>query len=475
MLVLPLLAACSSQDAESPIALSVINGGPPALASPDRAPLLPASALLLSATAQGLVTFDAEGQVEPGLAERWIVTDDGRSYIFRIRRTNWSDGRPVTANEVAARIRAAMASGSRNSSRPLLSAVASVTGMTGQVVEIRLRSPQPDFLQLLAQPELAMFRETPARGTGPYRIHSVRDGVTRLRPVLPDGQMAPPGESQRDDIRIRSEPAARAVARFAGRDVALVVNGRFNELALARAARPPASQFQVDPAYGVFGLAAMRGSTALDDVEVRRALAMAIDRDRIVQLFGVNRWRPALSLLPARMDSAVPPAALEWVQLELPARRARARAYVAGKDVPELRVALPAGEGARLLFAALADDWRQIGITARAVGLREPADLRLIDDVAPQSSAIWYLARIGCSRGLICVPKGEVALQGALDAATAEARASGIAEADAEFASAQTFIPIALPLRWSLVAPQLTGWRPSAFAIHPLRRLRQPG
>ena len=40
---------------------------------------------LRSATAAGLVTLDSKGEIEPALADRWIVTDDGRSYIFRLR------------------------------------------------------------------------------------------------------------------------------------------------------------------------------------------------------------------------------------------------------------------------------------------------------------------------------------------------------------------------------------------------------
>ena len=43
------------------------------------------SRVLLQSTAQGLVRFDASGQIEPGLAERWIVIDNGMSYIFRLR------------------------------------------------------------------------------------------------------------------------------------------------------------------------------------------------------------------------------------------------------------------------------------------------------------------------------------------------------------------------------------------------------
>jgi len=466
------LASCSSAGDKQPITMSVI-GSKLQLADPDRGPIGKEAALMLGATAQGLVAFDADGQIEPALAERWIITDDGLSIIFRIRRTQWADGRPVTSAEVAARLRAISAASSRNGLKPVLSGIDRIVSMTGQVIEIRLKVPQPDFLQLLAQPELAIFRTSPAVGTGPYTIHSVRNGVTRLRLLASIGETPSPEEQERSDVRVRSEKASMAIARFAAREIALVTGGGFADLALARAARPASSQFQLDPAYGLFGLAVAADSKALQDVTIRRALAMAIDRDRIVQLFGVSKWKPVQSLLPAQLDSAAPPAALEWVQLSRADRIARARGYVAANPgLPEIRVSLPAGASARLLFAALEDDWRRIGVRARLVGANDPADLRLIDEVAPQSGALWYLSRVSCARRMPCSQAGEAALSAVASAAKPSDRAAAIAEADAAFASNQPFIPIALPLRWSLVGPQLTGWRPSAFAIHPLRHLR---
>ncbi len=466
------VTGCSNAGDKQPVTMSVI-GTKLKLADPNRGAISRETALMLGATAQGLVAFDADGQIEPALAERWIMTDDGLSVIFRIRRAEWADGRPVTSAEVAARLRSVIAPSSRNPLRPLLSGIDRITGMTGQVIEIRLKVPQPNFLQLLAQPELAIFAASPLLGSGPYRIHSMRNGVTRLRPVIDVTELPPANDTERDDVRLRSERASIGIARFSAREIALVTGGSFADLALVRAARPASSQFQLDPAYGLFGLAVAADSKAMSNVDIRRALAMAINRDRIVQLFGVSKWKPVLSLLPAQLDSAAPPAALAWVQLALSDRIARARGYVAAHpDLPAIRVALPEGASSRLLFAALADDWRRIGIRARLVRPDEPADLRLIDEVAPQSSALWYLARVSCARKMPCSQPGEAALNAVGSATTQDDRAAAIAEADAAFASNQPYIPIALPLRWSLVAPQLTGWRASAFAIHPLQHLR---
>ena len=38
-------------------------------------------------------------QIEPGVAESWDVSDDGLTYTFHLRKSNWSDGTPLTAND----------------------------------------------------------------------------------------------------------------------------------------------------------------------------------------------------------------------------------------------------------------------------------------------------------------------------------------------------------------------------------------
>src|SRR4030095_5330571 len=76
-------------------------GQPPRLIETVSGPLSPGDALLRSNMAQGLVRFDERGQVVPGLAERWNVSDDGLSYIFRLQTGDWPNGRKIRADVVA--------------------------------------------------------------------------------------------------------------------------------------------------------------------------------------------------------------------------------------------------------------------------------------------------------------------------------------------------------------------------------------
>src|SRR5690242_8284543 len=100
------VTGCDRRASDGPVVVSTIGGAPhivpPAQLTTDLPPRL-----LLAATAQGLVSLDAAGQIEPGLAERWTVLDDGLSYIFRLRDATWSDGRPVTTEQVVTILRRA--------------------------------------------------------------------------------------------------------------------------------------------------------------------------------------------------------------------------------------------------------------------------------------------------------------------------------------------------------------------------------
>ena len=47
---------------------------------------------------EGLVTYDPKtGNAVPGVAESWDVSEDGTVYTFHLRKADWSDGTPITA------------------------------------------------------------------------------------------------------------------------------------------------------------------------------------------------------------------------------------------------------------------------------------------------------------------------------------------------------------------------------------------
>ena len=456
-----LFGACKDS-ARGPLVVTAI-GEPPELRNPNLKPLDPPSALLVQSVAQGLVRFDAAGQIEPALAQSWIVSDDGLRYTFRIARTNWSNGRPVTAQQVAARLRAALSPSSKNKLKPLLGAIANIEAMTDNVLEISLKAPRPNFLQILAQPELGIIRN--GEGTGPYQAEEQASGSMLLTLPTEEEQEETPADSQSEGIILRGEPAALAVARFKRGLADLVAGGTAGNLPIARAAALRTDALRFDPVAGLFGLEFARNSGVVEDPGIRRALAMAIDRDALSAALGVPGLEARETLVPLGVDELATPAVADWVASPFAARRtiaADAVSELGGSPVP-LRVAIPEGPGYRLVFAHLRRDWRAIGINAQAVPAGADADLRLVDAVAPASLPSWYLRRFSCAQSAVCSEEADLLLEQARNAKTAAERQALLANADRILTDTTAYIPLASPVRWSLVSARATGFQPNPF------------
>jgi len=425
--------------------------------------------LLRDSLAQGLVRFDANGQIEPGLAERWIVIDEGGSYIFRLREATWNDGSPVTAEQVVPILRRLITPGSGNPLAPFLTAIDEIVVMTPQVIEVRLSRPRPDLLKLFAQPEMAII-DRARHGTGPFRI--VRAGPPPLLRLIPDPRRAEPEDdatpAPEDDVRLIGESAARGILRFSRGASDLMLGGRFENWPLLDLAKIAPAAVRADPAAGLFGFAIASRDGFLGDAANRQALSAVFDRAALLGAIAPN-WEASDRLLPDALDSDAPPQIPGWALLTLDERRAAARARVAAWGQPvHLRIALPQGPGANMLYGQVGATLLSVGIVPERVALDAPADLRLIDAVAPFDSARWYLATA-------CAPCGDAAraaIEQARLAPTLAARSAAIAAADAALNADTPYIPLARPLRWSLVSGRLRQFQTNSRAWHPLNRLR---
>jgi ABC-type transport system substrate-binding protein len=86
------LGACGHSD--GPLDVAIIGDKDEVFANGLR--LSEGAQVIRGATGAGLVSLDAQGEIEPALADRWIVADDGKSYIFRLREGTWPDGAELT-------------------------------------------------------------------------------------------------------------------------------------------------------------------------------------------------------------------------------------------------------------------------------------------------------------------------------------------------------------------------------------------
>ncbi|MCX5494748.1 ABC transporter substrate-binding protein [Kaistia dalseonensis] len=123
-----------------------------------------------------LVYFNKDGSVEPGVAESWTISDDKLTYVFKIRETTFSDGTPVTADDVVYSLKTMQGS-------PVVDyaaayeAVKSIEKVDDHTVKVTLSRPSQNFWQGmgsisgLVQPQAnAANIATKPIGTGPYKL-----------------------------------------------------------------------------------------------------------------------------------------------------------------------------------------------------------------------------------------------------------------------------------------------------------------
>src|SRR4051794_24670671 len=449
----------------------VVIGGAPALRDPAGGPLSPPDQVLLANVAQGLVRFDASGNIVSGLADRWTVSDDGLSYIFRLASANWPDGRKITAEQVARLLKHQLANRSKNSFKDNLGAIQDIVAMTDRVIEINLIAPRTDLLSYLAQPEMAVLRN--GLGSGPFSAALVAgsaDLKLRREIVSPDEET-----TNREELMLRGSAAPGAVQAFAAGAAALVLGGTFLDLPGALRVKLPRNSLQFDPASGLFGLVPTRTDGALANVEARSILSQAIDRDALVAAFRVPGLAGRATLLEPGLDGLLPPAQPSWTATPLAQRRA-ALAAAAGRifDNPKNKTVtlfLPAGPGSDILFNRVAMDWSALGLTVERVPYLALADFKLIDAVAPSTSPAWYVRQFRCGIATLCNPDADALMDAARTSPVPAQRYALLGQAAAKIDGDQLFIPLAAPVRWSLVSTRVQNFSGNRYARHTLTDL----
>jgi peptide/nickel transport system substrate-binding protein/oligopeptide transport system substrate-binding protein len=468
------LGSCGSER-DRPVQVLAI--GPVGSTYAEGAQLPLAAKLLRSATAEGLVGFDEQGRVVPALADRWIVTDDGLSYIFRLRDGTWSDGSEITAESARAALDRAIAA-QRNTALGLdLAPVVEIRTMAGRVIELRLARQMPDLLQLLAQAELGLRRGN--RGAGPMKLLEAtrKEGIAVLLPIAPEDRGIALDENwQRRVRRLRlgAVPASVAIDMFNRGDADVVLGGRLEDYPRLDAAGVSRGAIRFDPVVGLFGLAVLHGDGFLARPENREALAMALDREALAGAFNLSGWIATNRVVNPGLVGDDGTIAERWIGRSMDERRALAASRVVawrevGKEAPKLRIAMPAGPGADMLFGRIAADFQAIGLEARRVAFGADADLRLVDSAASYARAPWFLNQLSCaSARALCSSAADRFAERARSEPDPVERANLLSMAEAELTKTNSYLPLGAPIRWSLVAGDVTGIAPNVWNVHPL-------
>jgi ABC-type transport system substrate-binding protein len=449
-------------------------------------------ALVADAISEGLTARDAAGQVVPGLAQSWRVSDDGLSIVFRLRAASFAGGRPITAADAVASIQRARTGQAGPQARDLLAGVTGVSAPLDNVIEIRLSTPQPEILELLATPALAVrrggSRETAGAflvGTAPPPADATEPKPTRLT-RNPNFHAAQSVRLEAADIR--AVDADAAIRRFNRGATDLVVGGGLEGLGTARVTARREALLLEQPRAALLLLVNYRRAP-LSDQRVRRALMLGVDRVSLGQrFFGSQAAAEVRGLTPGNI-AGYRPAETGWAGQPFVSRQEDARRLLAEAGIDSLSdpltlsVAIGDSDAEARLMELVARDYAALGVTLR-LERRDPAahrrtiaggnfDLALLRRETPIDSPIPFLSPFQCNRNRhgVCMPEADRLLADSWKAPTRNERLAALAAAERLWAEDGAAIGLVQPLGWSLVSRRVGGFAANPSGSHALRHL----
>lgn len=257
----------------------------------------------------GLVKYDPADnmKVVGDLAKSWTISPDGLTYTFLLNQgVKWHDGKPLTAQDVVDSIALIRTTVFR---KDFFGAVKSITAPDNTTVQMTLSRAQAAFIKAAAVEKNYIVAphtvktlgdlKTTAAGTGPFKFVSYAKGVQATLVKNPDYFVQ--GRPYLDGINVFPiADSATRIAQFRTNKVMLfgatsaLSPGEADEL---KRAMPQAN---IQP-YDIASLLAININTSSgpwQNVKVRKAVLLALDRNKANQVLGANAGRPALSLIP---------------------------------------------------------------------------------------------------------------------------------------------------------------------------------
>ncbi|MBK7534121.1 MAG: hypothetical protein IPI49_01875 [Myxococcales bacterium] len=242
------------------------------------------------------------GRYAPRLARSWRVMPSGLELRVELEPATFHDGHSMTSLDVQFTLDTIRdPRRGIDHLRGLLSEVEAVELVTARELRIRLRHPGGWVLRALAEiPILPMhiYGGSLAAGgalvgTGPYKVASQKAGTVRLTRY---GKYWGPQPSISDVEFVHEADAAKALTRAKRGELDVVpslIAAHWPEQANAPGLASAFAPIELAPPrlrYLAFNVQ----SPPLDDVRVRRALALLVDRRGIAKSVYDGLWRPAL-------------------------------------------------------------------------------------------------------------------------------------------------------------------------------------
>jgi oligopeptide transport system substrate-binding protein len=477
-----------------------------------------AEAHLLRDLYEGLVIYDPKAQIIPGVAESWSVSDDQLVYTFKLREdAKWSNGDPVVADDFVFSLRRIQnpetAAEYANVLYPIKNAEKvnkgevppeeiGVKAVDDHTLEITLENPTPYFLELLTHQTALPVHPASVEQYGNDFVkpgNMVSNGAYVLVEFLPNDHITMEKNPQFHDadsvqidrvVFIPFEDRAACVRRFEAGEVQSCSDLPTEQLPQLR--EKFGDQVNTPPYLGVYYYTFKTDKPPFDDVRVRQALAMVIDRDFLASEIWANSMLPGYSLVPPGTSNYGEPAYVEWKDTDLLDREDEAKRLLeeAGfneQNPLDVEIRYNTSENHANTATAIADMWKPLGVNTTFVNTDLPSHYALLKEKGDYDVArAGWIADYNDPQNFLFLlesdnsgfnyanynnPEYDALMNEAEATADLEARAKLLQQAEALFARDLPYIPLLYYSSHSLVSDKLKGWEDNIQDVHATRFL----
>jgi oligopeptide transport system substrate-binding protein len=343
----------------------------------------------------GLTTEAADGTVIPGAAESWTISDDGLTYTFTLRDHTWSDGTPVTADDFVFAFRRildpATAAEYAYLLFPIKNAEAINNGSQTDPEALGARAVDPKTLEITLEQPTSYFLELLTHYTSfPIPKHKVEEfgddwvkpgnivgnGAYTVVEWVPNSQVRmAKNESFWDAENVAidevvyypTEERNTGTKQFRAGEVDVQYDFASEQIDFLKENLPEATH--ISPELAAYYYVFNTKRPPFDDVRVRKALAMAVERDAITEKILRTGEIPAYNLVPPKAGTYGEPPQVDWADVPYQERVEQAKALLAeagfGPDNPlKFTLRYNTSENHKKIAIAIAAMWKQLGVQA---------------------------------------------------------------------------------------------------------------
>ncbi len=366
------------------------NGTEPASLDPHIATGVPEHHIM-SSVMEGLVLKDRKSlEPRPGVAESWTISDDGRIYTFKLRDdARWSNGDPHIANDYVWSWWRALQPALGNQYAYMLFPIKNakryydretedfgdvgVKALDQRTLQVTLTNPTPYFLQLLDhyslfpvhQATIEKFGNADQRGTrwsyegnlvsnGPFKLDEWKINrhitVTRNLHYWDNDNVALNG--------IVFKPVENTVTEermFRAGQLHVTSSVPADKISTYR--KSNSTELKIAPYLGTYFYRLNIKTPQLQDRRVRRALGMAIDREKLVENITKGGQIPAYTMTPPGTMGYYPTSTLAF-DPEGAKNLLSEAGYPNGEGFPAIEILYNTNEGHRKIAVALQEMWK---------------------------------------------------------------------------------------------------------------------